>query len=156
MMKSSPMTAGVILGAMLVLAADFHMAAAQGAAYHPPTRPVWAGVYTSAQAERGRQVYTQFCSRCHRDDLRGSEASPPLNGTAFFDHWHDRTLFDLLATVQSSMPHDYTTFIHADAAADLVSFLLKENGIPAGDKELAANIDALTDVLITRSPSPTK
>ena len=156
MTKSFQVTAGIALGAVLVLGAGYHMAASQTAAYHPPTRVVWAGVYTNAQAERGRQAYTQFCSRCHRDDLSGSETGPPLNGTAFFDRWHDRTLFDVFATIQGGMPHDYSTFIHADAAGDIVSFLLKENSVPAGDKELAANFDALTDILLTRPPSPTR
>ena len=156
MTKSSQVTAGIALGAVLFLGAGYHTAASQAAAYHPPRRLVWAGVYTKAQAERGRRLYTQHCSRCHREDLSGSETGPQLNGTVFFDRWHDRTLFDLLATIQSWMPHDYSTFIHADAAGDIVSFLLKENGVPAGDKELAANIDVLTDILVTRPPSPTK
>jgi hypothetical protein len=48
----------------------------------------------------------------------------------------------------------YAAFIPPDMARDIISFLLKENGIPAGDKELSSDISELADILITRPPSP--
>jgi hypothetical protein len=34
-----------------------------GAAAQAPTPPIWQGVYTSAQAERGKTVYLSACIR---------------------------------------------------------------------------------------------
>ena len=130
------------------------MAVSQTRVPHAPTRIVWAGVYTHEQAVRGKLAYTQFCSRCHREDLSGGETGPRLNGAAFFDRWYGLELLDIFAEIESGMPHDYATFIPPDSARDIVSFLLKENGIPAGDKELSSDISELADILITRPPSP--
>ena len=33
------------------------------------TRSIWDGVYTDAQADRGREQYTQHCANCHGDTL---------------------------------------------------------------------------------------
>ena len=37
------------------------------------TKSVWTGVYTTAQATRGTDLYTRVCSECHGDDLEGRE-----------------------------------------------------------------------------------
>src|SRR5215213_9390439 len=52
---------------------------------------VWSGVYTTAQAERGRVVYAAQCGRCHGDDLSGNRAYP-LVGERFMDHWDAHTV----------------------------------------------------------------
>ena len=156
MTTSSRLFAVMVFGAALVLGADYQMAASQSHTLHQPTRAVWAGVYTQAQAARGKQAYTQFCSRCHREDLSGGETGTQLKGAAFFDRWHELTLFDVFAMIQSGMPHDHALFIPKDRARDVVSFLLSENGIPAGDTELSTDIEELTDIRITRPPSLVK
>jgi cytochrome c len=143
-------------GAALVLGADYQMAASQSHEPHQPTRSVWAGVYTQAQAARGKLAYTQSCSRCHREDLSGGETGTQLKGAAFFDRWHELTLFDVFAMIQSGMPHDHAVFIPKDPARDVVTFLLNENGIPAGDKELSSDMDELADIRITRPPARAK
>ena len=152
MTTSSRLTAVISMGAVLALGMNYGMAASQSQAPHYPTRLVWAGVYTQAQAARGQVAYAQSCSRCHRDDLSGGEKAPSLKGSAFFDRWHDLALFDVLAKIQSAMPHDTPTVLPADTARDIVTFLLRENGVPAGDKELSADVNELADILIT-SPS---
>ena len=52
---------------------------------------VWSGVYTAAQADRGKAVYAGHCSRCHGDDLTGP-LNYPLAGERFMDHWEAHTL----------------------------------------------------------------
>ncbi len=39
-------------------------------------------VYTAAQAEAGRAVYTRECATCHQANLQGSFEAPPLAGRA--------------------------------------------------------------------------
>ena len=156
MTKSSRLTAILSIGAMLVAGISYKLAASQAHAPHYPTRNVWAGVYTQEQSARGKLAYTQFCSSCHREDLSDGETGPQLKGSAFFDRWHNLELLDVFAKIQSGMPRDYTAFIAAASARDIVCFLLKENGVPAGDKELSANIEELSDILITRPSAPAK
>src|SRR5215510_15972379 len=67
-------------------------------------RTVWDGVYTDAQAERGRAAYQQSCVACHRDDLRGDNTAPSLVGESFLFLWGDMEVGDLLARVQKLMP----------------------------------------------------
>ena len=37
------------------------------------TPRIWQGVYTTAQAERGKAVFNTTCLRCHGEDLAGKE-----------------------------------------------------------------------------------
>ena len=156
MTKSSRLTAIITIGAVLVLGVDYKMAASQTRAPHYANRIAWTGVYTHEQAARGKLAYTQLCSRCHREDLSGGETGPRLKGPVFVDRWHDLELLDVFAKIQSGMPHDYEGFVAAASARDIVSFLLSENDVPAGDKELSADIEELGDILITRPPSQAK
>lgn len=155
-MTTSSRLSRLAIGAVLVLGLGYRMAASQTRIPHNPTRVVWAGVYTEVQAARGKVAYTQFCSRCHREDLSGGEAGPRLKGSAFFDRWHDLEVLDLFAMIQGGMPHDKVVFVPAPSVRDIVGFLLKENGVPAGGKELSSDIEELADILITRPPSSAK
>ncbi len=169
MTNSFRLTARITISAVLLAGGSYGLAAAtigsvtaatisqasQTREPHQPTRLVWAGVYTKEQAARGSLAYVQVCSRCHRDDLSGSQAILPLTGSAFFDRWNELKLFDLFAQIQSAMPHDNRVYVSAESTRDIVSFLLQKNGIPAGDKELSKDIEQLVDILITR-PVPRK
>ena len=68
------------------------------------TRTVWDGVYTDAQAERGRASYQQSCAACHREDLRGDSTAPSLVGESFTFLWGDMEVGELLARMQKLMP----------------------------------------------------
>ena len=48
-----------------------------------PWRSTWDGVYTKAQADRGK-TYTRQCLECHGDDLEGDPENPPLTRPRLF------------------------------------------------------------------------
>ncbi len=98
---------------------------------------VWDGVYTDAQAERGHTLYMQNCSRCHGADLSGTYEIPPLVGR-FMPYWSGSTLDALFDYVSTAMPLDHPGALGAGANADIVAFILKNNDIPSGSKELSA------------------
>ena len=75
--------AAVLIGPLTLLRA------APGTTQDTPS--VWNGVYTTAQADRGKAVYIKHCSRCHGDDLGGNR-SYPLSGEGFMEHWEAHTL----------------------------------------------------------------
>ena len=154
MTKRLRLTLVASISAILLASADTALSqASQTSAQTPqPFKTIWTGVYTKVQATRGGQAYTQACSRCHRDDLRGGDKGPSLTGPPFFDRWHDLKLRDVFAYIQSAMPHDHEVFVSADSARDILSFLLEKNEVPAGNEELSTDIDKLGQILITRPP----
>ena len=108
-----------------------------GLAAAQPRISIWDGVYSDAQAERGRTLYMQNCSRCHGADLSGNFETPPLMGR-FMPYWSGSTLDALFDYVSTAMPLDHPGALGAGANADILAFLLKSNEIPAGAKELSA------------------
>ena len=119
------------------------------------TRTVWEGVYTEAQALRGRSQYVEICGYCHRDDLSGggSEAgAPTLRGPFFTTQWQDRLLVDLFVTIGTTMPQHNPDSLRPQVVIDIVSYLLWENGLPAGRTELPPALAALERIRFTASP----
>lgn len=107
------------------------------------------GVYTTEQAERGRRAYRQFCTYCHHDDLLGGEdlkvVPPALVGLAFTEQWVGKTVGGYFNKVSGTMPWERTP-LTAPVYADIVAYIFKENGYPAGTQELpvdAARLDAI-------------
>ena len=70
-------------------------------AQDPP--PIWAGVYTTAQAERGRAVVETHCSECHHEDLSGGEG-PALVGPTFMLKWEMQSVERLFHKIRDTMP----------------------------------------------------
>src|SRR5262245_63261962 len=61
------------------------------------------GVFTGAQAERGKQAYATHCSSCHMEDL-GGLAAPVLKGVLFIDNWREDSLRSLFTFIRTQMP----------------------------------------------------
>jgi cytochrome c len=99
---------------------------------------IWDGVYTDAQAERGRTLYMQNCSRCHGTDLSGTFEIPPLVGR-FMPYWSGSTLDALFDYVSTAMPLGNPGSLSAAANTDIVAFILKSNDVPSGAKELSGD-----------------
>jgi mono/diheme cytochrome c family protein len=100
------------------------------------SRTILDGVYTEAQADRGLRAYTENCSRCHRDNLQGNPEALGLTGTRFIDAWREDNLFSLFDFMATRMPRQPRITLPAPVYADIVAFVLRFNGYPAGDQEL--------------------
>ena len=121
---------GVIAAALIMwVTALTH---AQGA------RTVRDGVYTDAQAARGQAIYQKQCASCHGDKLQGLQG-PPLVADAFLSHWHTQPLSDLAGKIRNTMPAGATGTLTPQQSVDLVAFILKTGGFPAGKTDLAAD-----------------
>ena len=117
------------------------------------TPSVWTGVYTTAQADRGKAVYTSHCSRCHGDDL-GANRAYPLAGEGFMDHWEAHTLQHLFRRIRDTMPPGEAVSVSDYDKRDAMAYLLQQNGFPAGDSELAQDDAELANVEISRKTGP--
>jgi mono/diheme cytochrome c family protein len=104
---------------------------------------VWDGVYTTAQADRGKALYAKACAACHGSSLDGSGAAPPLAGADFKSDWNGQTVNDLFEKTQTTMPADQPGSLSKQQTADILAFLLASNEFPAGAKELPSDAAAL-------------
>ena len=116
---------------------------------------IWSQVYTSAQAERGREIYVSRCAFCHGWDLDGGDnGEPGLRGGYFFARWGNQTLGDLFRKMSTTMPRNEQP-LPLPAYADLISLLLQSSRAPAGTSELPFDEAALRKIVITK-PQTTK
>ena len=118
----------------------------------------WDRVYSAAQAKRGEGLYTQQCATCHGADLKGKEdlkpdPAPSLTNPDLGIDFNDLTLDALADRIRTSMPKGKANTLSREQVADLVSFLLSKNGMPAGTTDLPAAADGLKAItFLTAKP----
>ncbi|HEV3057333.1 MAG TPA: c-type cytochrome [Vicinamibacterales bacterium] len=116
---------------------------------------VWSGVYTDTQAERGRKAFSRSCAGCHHDDLSGGDDNQPaLQGPNFTSKWDGATLAELYDFIASNMPKSNPGSLPLSDCVDVVSFVLKTNGVPSGQTELTTDIKALEQIVFTAKARP--
>ena len=119
-------------------------------------RTVWDGVYTTAQADRGKTFFNYSCRGCHSEDLSGgidlSDASeaPALRRQDF--GITRRNLENIFSFMRENMPRDEPGSLEDSTYAALLAYVLQQNGMPAGPKELPPDPETLKGVLIVKKP----
>jgi len=98
------------------------LAVAAGLAQEP-VRSVKDGVYTAAQATRGRALYEEKCVNCHASRMWGQD-------------WPEKSVFDIYDVVKNFMPEDNPGSLSATQARDVLAYILQNNKLPAGRLEL--------------------
>ena len=96
------------------------------------------GVYTEEQADRGRKAYDSQCARCHE--------TARFTGEAFIEAWQGQPAYALFDSIRTTMPEDNPNSLRPQQYADIVAYLLKLTGFPAGSDELPATSAALKAV----------
>ncbi len=120
------------------------------------SRTVWDGVFTVAQAERGRTEYDVWCASCHQSDLSGGvlvgdDEAPALRSVEKLIERRD--LDNVMTFIKNGMPRDEPGSLKDETYVDILTYLLQENGFPAGTTELKMDAAALKAVAIVRKPS---
>ncbi len=92
-------------------------------------------VYSDAQGDRGQALYTAQCGTCHGEALDGGQG-PSLAGVAFLRMWDGRSVAELVDKVHRTMPATTPGTLTRAQAREVVAYLLKMNGFPAGAREL--------------------
>jgi mono/diheme cytochrome c family protein len=103
------------------------------------------GVYSGAQAARGAAVYDAECASCHRADLGGG-SGPALKDERFARVFAGKDLKTLFTKTATTMPRGAPGSLGEAVYLDVVAHLLKENGFPAGSRELTT--DALAGIRV--------
>ncbi len=100
------------------------------------------GVYTEAQAERGKKVYEANCVNCHLPDLDGS-ANPdagargaPLVGSRFVQDFGESRVSALFNKMKRDMPSGRPGSLTDQEYLDAAAYVLHRNKFAAGAAEL--------------------
>ena len=103
-----------------------------------PSRSVKDGVYTAAQAARGRALYDEKCVACHANRMWGQD-------------WPEKSVFDVYDVVKNFMPEDNPGSLTAAQTRDVIAYILQNNKLPAGKVDLP---DAEADLKAIRLAQP--
>ncbi len=121
----------------------------EGAAgFQETTSTVLDGVFSAAQARRGRRVYTQNCESCHGAELKGGEMAPSVAGSDFIVFWTELPVGSLFERIKVSMPEDGPGRLSDEEYTDVVAYLLEANDYPAGEEDMPADKAALDKIMI--------
>jgi mono/diheme cytochrome c family protein len=93
-----------------------------------PTKTTNDGVYTTAQAERGKSTFNEKCSGCHEPSR--------FSGDAFLESWNNKTMKDIWDVASGTMPEDNPGSLKQQEYADILGYFLSLNEYKPGDAEL--------------------
>jgi hypothetical protein len=99
-----------------------------------------SGIYTTAQANKGEEIYLTFCVSCH--------PTPTYTGPAFKLHWQGRPLSDLYDWVSDKMPKNDPGSLSPKESVQAIAYILRLNKLPVGQTELTTDRPALTKITI--------
>jgi mono/diheme cytochrome c family protein len=127
-MNRSPVV--LLAAATLVAAAGFSTATATN-----------AGLYASGQAAAGAKLYAASCARCHGADLEGV-SGPALKGADLTAPGAQGklTVGDIFKYMVNLMPAGNPGSLTHDQYVDVMAYLLRENGHPAGSRPLSYDV----------------
>jgi len=107
--------------------------------------------YSSEQADRGEERYTDNCADCHGESLDGGLlGGAPLKGLAFEEKYGNGGPAGVMFEVMTAtMPPDAPGRYSPSQYADLMAYILKKNGYRAGG-ELPSDVGALYTLNMTK------
>ena len=136
MRKASFLWLGAVLAAAAVAPAE---AQSNGEATESAT--IWDGVYTAAQAERGKDLASTNCSACH--------AATEWGSASFMSRWGGSSIAHLHVHIRENMPYDSPGRLTAKEYADIIAYMLSLNNVPAGQSELPSTTAELDRIEFT-------
>ena len=125
------------------------VSATTGAASPHVDRTTWDSIYSLPQAGRGESSYAKTCARCHGATLGGGDEATPLVGSSFLGNWNGQAVSDLQKRIIETMPSDTVGIYDRKLVTDVIAFMLKANGFPAGAADLSVEPDSLRAITIT-------
>lgn len=128
---------GAVVGAAILCAATL-------AAQSP--RTLRDGVFSAAQVQRGRKVFSQICVNCH-------EIEEFVGPGSYLEKHEGKPLWEMFDFVWSNMPDDDPSSLDPAQYAAVLAYIFSVYGLPAGDGDLPIDRAALERITITR-PQP--
>jgi hypothetical protein len=78
--------------------------------------------------------------------LEGAGQFPPLSGDDFKANWNGQQLSDLFEKMRLSMPADHPGKLSGEQNAEILAYMLKQNGFPAGATAMKGDASALKSI----------
>ena len=113
--------------------------AAPAAAAAPAGAP--AGLFSQAQANRGRDQFRSMCTECH--------TAGEFSDNAFKVKWSRRSVGDLFEFIHTAMPDDAPGILTEAQAIDLTTYILEMNGFEPGSRQMQADLAALDEISLS-------
>src|SRR5262245_23085668 len=126
---------------VVLLTVTIRAGLAQESGKDAPTVSTTTGVYLETQAKAGQEIFEATC-------LGGCHNMASHRGAAFKNHWNGKPLWELFKLINEEMPKDDAGSLSATDTANLVAYILKLNGQPAGKEELSTEPAALKKIKI--------
>ena len=146
-MRADPRILSVVtVGGILLLTMAVQPGRAQQGSPAVAMKSVRDGVYTAAQVDRGATTFEEGCSACHVPE----QFADPL----FMDAWTGPAA-DLFGFIRATMPEDSPGRLRPREYADILAYLFSLNGLPAGETEMKADLEALEQIRIEAAQEPT-
>ena len=98
------------------------------------------GVYSDAQATKGRTAFEMYCASCH--------AASDYAGEQFRMNWFGRKVSDLFRVLKTTMPEDNIGGLSDDDYTRVISYILKLNGFPSGKDSLPSDSTLMRGIRI--------
>ena len=133
---------------LFLLSAGTAPVASQDGSPTAPERTTRDGVFSAAQADRGRSVYSRVCAECHTRSEFSREEGVQGN-------WQGRTFFSVFQEIRSSMPDDNPAGLPRQDYIDVLAYLLRQYGYPAGESELPPTDEGMQAIRIVAPPNDT-
>ena len=94
------------------------------------------GIYTDAQAERGRGVFLDVCAECH--------STSDWTEDGFLERWNGESVWRFWHYIYEQMPNGEPPYtLERQEVTDAVAFILRLNGVPTGPAELGTEDEAI-------------
>jgi mono/diheme cytochrome c family protein len=103
-------------------------------------RTTLSGVFSAAQASRGKDTYVMFCQSCH--------TLASHTGPAFMGAWKGKPLVDLFQYIRYAMPKNEPGTLSDGEYAQVMAYILHLNGMPDGSLDLPADSASLGTIRI--------
>lgn len=116
--------------------------------------------YTAAQAVRGRELYNRHCGYCHYANTGSMPTISGIRGVALAPGYLQRadggiarypSVYYLFRRLEAMPPNDVDS-VAPQQKADILAFLLQQNGLMAGSSELMAEHGVMKGMPLPAEP----
>ena len=115
-----------------------------------PARPATGVIveYSAGQSAQGKTAYDQNCGSCHGRTLDNGQFGPALRGSTFNMNWAGGSVGDLVQYMSTRMPPAAPGSLSAAAYAQIATYILQQNGIAPGPRDMPTAAAALANLRI--------
>jgi alcohol dehydrogenase (cytochrome c) len=108
--------------------------------------------YTLEQAAQGLAAYAQNCASCHGPNLDDGQFAAPVKGSVFRQQWGAKSVEELFTYVSSRMPPASPGSLDNEQYAQVLAYVLQQNGVAPGSRTLPSNPELLRGMVLPAWP----